>query len=82
MFCTYFHLCLFNALDCVSFFLFMIVYLFNKQNGNNNECIFVSRFQIKMLGFTNELPAFCFDRDELSMVKENEQIFDAMDVLF
>ncbi len=35
-----------------------------------------------MLGLTNELPAFCFDRDELSMVKENEQIFDAMEVLF
>ncbi len=35
-----------------------------------------------MVGLTNELPAFCFDRDELSLVKETEQIFDAMEVLF
>ncbi len=42
-------------------------------------------FQISnknMVGLTNELPAFCFDRDELSLVKETEQIFDAMEVLF
>lgn len=77
--CTYyffsFHLCFFNALVCVAFF---IVYLFNKQKKTNNNkqneqkssmSLSFQIFENIMVGLTNESPTFCFDRDELSMVE-------------